>query len=242
MNIILDIAVIAFIVFSFVRGIKKGLVKTAFGLVAVVAALLIAYNFSQELSVYVQSTQKYQTITDSVRQSVTQSINQRFEEQPSEESPDTENNTQNNDFLENILKSTGINLDELDNQYRTAISDGAKNTSQLIDELIITPVSEFVCRSLSFAVLFLASLVVIHLVILLLDVIFKLPLLNGVNKFGGALLGTALGVLKALALCTLVNIALLYFEIPEIGFVRGIGDKTYIFKTLSEINPLSFLY
>ena len=246
MHIALDAVVIALFVFSVYRGIKKGFVKTAFKLVIVAAALIIAYKFSPVLTEYVKSTPTYESITGSVRQSVSQSISRAFAvEDDGSEASDTSQASDkgtSSGLLPDLISKAVIDTDAIREKYQESLSQGAVNISEITDEFIITPAAQFICRSLCFAVLFIVSVILLNLLVLLLDLIFKLPVLKSMNKVGGAAMGTVSGILKVFIFCTLVEIALLYFEVSQIGFVRGIENNTLLFKEFLKYNPLSFLY
>lgn len=96
--------------------------------------------------------------------------------------------------------------------------------------------------ALAVLVVFLAALVLLNLAVLLLDLIFKLPVLHFANKLGGFLFGLAAGFLVAFLFCTAVNIALPYLPGAGIAITKENASQAILFKALSDINPLAFLY
>ncbi len=237
MQYILDAAVILLVALSVYHGVKKGFVKTAFGLVATAAALIIASNFSPLLCEFVKETPAYTSIKDSVNQKVSQSLNEAIEQSAGDVT-----RIKNFDEIANLLSKAGVDSKELSEQYNQMLSGTSQALSDFTDNLIVTPIADMLCSAACFLLLFFASVIAINIVISLLDLVAKLPILHGVNKLLGALLGALYGALKVFILCTAVNIVLLYFTAPQIGFVSDVGSKTYLFKIFENLNPLSFLY
>ncbi len=272
MQMFLDAVCIIIMIFAVIRGYRRGFVKTAFKLLLVIAALVIANKFCTPLANYVKSTEKYMTVTETLRKNVTDSIYEKFSasvadstdsvlnsEQNSEQNPDGQAQSAdisagfekdakdgNGDFLTRILTVAGVDTDEIAQKYKESIQDGAQNaaqsTSEAIDELIVTPAAEFICKSLCFIALFIASVIALNLLMLLLDLIFRLPVLKNMNRAMGAAAGAVSGIIKVFIFCTVVEILLLYVQLPDIGFVAGIDGKTVIFSEFLKLNPLSFLY
>ena len=272
MQMFLDAVCIIIMIFAVIRGYRRGFVKTAFKLLLVIAALVIANKFCTPLANYVKSTEKYMTVTETLRKNVTDSIYEKFSvsvadstdsvlnsEQNSEQNPDGQVQSAdisagfekdakdgNGDFLTRILTVAGVDTDEIAQKYKESIQDGAQNaaqsTSETIDELIVTPAAEFICKSLCFIALFIVSVIALNLLMLLLDLIFRLPVLKSMNRAMGAVAGAVSGIIKVFIFCTVVEILLLYVQLPDIGFVAGIDGKTVIFSEFLKLNPLSFLY
>ena len=104
------------------------------------------------------------------------------------------------------------------------------------------PAAKTLSDALAVLVVFLAALVLLNLAVLLLDLIFKLPVLHFANKLGGFLFGLAAGFLVAFLFCTAVNIALPYLPGAGIAITKENASQAILFKALSDINPLAFLY
>ena len=269
MQLFLDAVCVIIMIFATVRGYRRGFVKTAFKLVLVIAALVIANRFCTPLANYVKSTEKYIAVTETLRKNVTDSIHEKFSASVADSAQNDgqadgsqvslgaqESNASANltadakdgsgDFLTRILTVAGVDTDEIARKYKESVRDGAQNaaqsTSEAIDELIVTPAAEFICKSLCFIALFIASVIALNLLMLLLDLIFKLPVLKSMNRTMGAAAGAVSGIIKVFIFCTVIEILLLYVQLPDIGFVAGIDGKTVIFSSFLKLNPLSFLY
>ena len=246
MWIVLDAVTAALLIYSVIRGIKRGFVKTAFKLVMIVAALVIAYYGGPMLKEYVKGTEQYISITESLRNTVSESFEARLykdaENAENGAQPVSDVGSEKDDMLLRIIKGAGIDVNELEDAYRNGVKEGAENAAALADELIVQPAADFVCGSLCFIAVFAAAVIALHLLMYIIDLIFRLPLLKSMNSLFGALAGAASGVVKVLVFCTVVEVLLLYVSLPKYGFVCGVEEKTLLFKKFLEINPLSFLY
>ncbi len=235
--IALDVITLALIVFSLVKGYKKGLVKTAFKIGIIIAAVIIANTFSPVLSDYVKTTEQYKEFTTSVKTSILSSIE-------SNEGTDTgtfETTNENNAAFD-YLSKIGLDIESIQDGYRQSVNEGVHNAKETLDKTVLTPVCEFLSNALCFVILFFASVLILYLLMYLVDLVFKLPLLKSANKFGGLVLGGIFGVLKVFVFCTVFQIILPYIQTQSIGLVCGMENATYIYRFFLDINPLKFLY
>jgi len=242
MWIILDAAVVAILIFSVVRGYRKGLVKTAFKLGIVIVSLILAYSIGPAVSSYLQSTSQYAKISQTIQDNVTEKLG--FELQPSEqEAPSAEQSAgSESDAFENALSSLGIDLGEIKKSYDERVSAGVQSASDAISELVVQPVAKTLCNALGFIAVFVVSLLVLHIVMYILDAVCKLPLLKSVNKMGGAVCGVVTGIVKVFVFCTIVEMLLPYIQNTGIGIYCGMESKTLVYNIFMNCNPLSFLY
>lgn len=237
MWIALDAVTLALIVFSLIKGYKKGLVKTAFKIGIIIASVVIANSFSPVLSDYVKTTQQYKEFTNSVKTSILSSI-----ESKESEAPQTFEKSKESNVAFDYLSKIGLDIESIEEGYRQSVSEGIENTKETLDRTVLTPVTEFLCNAICFVIVFIVSVLLLYLLMYLIDLVFKLPILRSANKFGGFLLGGVFGVLKVFVFCTIFQIVLPYIQTKSIGLVCGMENSTYIYKFFLDINPLKFLY
>ena len=250
MWIVLDVITAALLIFSVVTGYRKGLIKTAFGLGIIVASLIISSSFSPTLSSYVRTTKQYISFTESINNNIAdtfqKSVGQDSEKTDAGSTQDviTENTEEEKTTLDKVLSSVGVDLDfrKLENDYNEALSSGAKNAAEALDETVVQPIAKLLCDALCFVAVFVVSVIALHLLMLVLELLFRLPLLKGVNKVSGALCGVLLGLIKVFVFCTVFQIVLPYIKNQDIGLTLDLAEKTYIYSFFYGINPLKFLY
>lgn len=236
MWILLDAAVAVLLIWSIVRGYKKGLVKTAFKCGIVIASLIIAYSFSPVISGYVSTTKGYERLTTSVSENIMSHVSENMQKETSDKV------ISEDDSFSAALKGLGIETSDINKTIDERVAKGVQSIEDAVNELIVRPVSKTLCDALCFIALFVACILVLHLVMYILDAVFRLPLLRSVNKAGGAVAGIVAGLLKIFVFCTIVEMLLPYIQNPSIGLYCGMESKTLIYKILMQYNPLSFLY
>ena len=74
MQYIIDIILALIIVLNTVMGLKKGLVKTVFGLASVIIAVVLAYIFGSSAASLLPTTKAYDNICDSTKESLSEEL------------------------------------------------------------------------------------------------------------------------------------------------------------------------
>lgn len=196
MNFI-DIIVIIFIALLFLDGYKKGFIKTLFDTIGVIVAFFLSNKFNYIVENFLLShTKLYIKVHDffelkakgftQILQNGSEDITNAFSETmklPVE--------------LQNVVS----------NMFNTSVSSNIDSFSLFVDKI-----SVIVIRSLSFLITFLFIYIVLVLASNLINVLFKLPVLNLINRIFGATIGAIKAVIVlyiVFALCS-----------PLIGFVK----------------------
>lgn len=122
------------------------------------------------------------------------------------------------------------------------MADGETQIASALSDYIVEPAAKTVSDALAVLAVFVVSLIALNLLILLLDLIFKLPLLSAANRLGGLVFGLLTGFLAALVFCTVVHIALPYLPGLGIALDSEGASGALLFSWLSSVNPLAFLY
>ena len=97
-------------------------------------------------------------------------------------------------------------------------------------DYIVISITDMIVNSIAFIVLFAVVVIAIRTAVALLDIISKLPVLNFLNKSGGAVCGFAEALLAVWILCIIVT---------------AFGTTEWARTVLAEINNnlfLSFIY
>lgn len=230
------VIVIIFIIFA-VNGIKKGFIKSICGVGITILSIVLALNLNEPLAQYFRSTVVYEQLTENLNEKiqgyVTDSMNEGSLDELFEQAPAG---------LSAILSGFGTNTEEVAQKYREMITAGEENISAKIYDYIVEPAAKSLSSVLAILVVFLASIILLNIAVKLLDLIFKLPVLNFANKAGGLAVGIVMALLVSFVLCMVVTLATPY--LPGIGINIDIADleKAPLFSAISEINPLSFFY
>lgn len=237
MWLILDLVLILVIALYAVSGAKKGLIKALCGMGVTIVSLIIALNFYSPLAAYFRSTLIYEQMTENLSGKIEAYINDNADSQSFSElindAPES---------LDIILKGFGTSLEDVSAKMDAMIESGETNLAAGLSDYIVKPAAKMLSNALAIIVMFIASLIVLNIALLLLDLIFKLPVLNFANKLGGFVAGAAIGLLISFVVCAVINIALPVLPGVGIEIDSDTAAKATVFTAISDINPLSFLY
>lgn len=230
MSLALDGIIIIVVVFIIVLAAKKGLVRSVMGLFSSVASLIVAYAFAPVVSGYINENYLLGKMTDNISKTLkgwsldTSSDLFNLDRLASNPTPD----------FQNVLERYGVGLEKISDSLRGLVGVG-ENEVNNIAERIAEPTSSILSSAIAFILIFIAALIVLKLITLLLDAIFKLPVLSGINRVLGVLFGIAEAGLVASVLAVV-----LYVLVTSLGaispslFGKQVVDNTVICKFLVE--------
>ena len=219
--LILDLAVvIVFLIFAFI-GAKKGFLKGIVGMVGTILAIIITYQFAEPFTQFMEEQFGLTTTISSWLESFLNQ-NELFRVELSDEG------------ISKALESLGLpeflSSMVMDVIAQTEIT-GAPTISQAVAPALGGIISSTVCGG----VLLFGSSLLLKLVSALLSGIFdKIPVLGGINRF----LGFVLGCVKALVLIYIVLGILSVLPITEL---HTLLNQTTIIAWLYQTNLLILL-
>ena len=219
MGFIIDLAFIALIAISIIDGRRKGFVKIVLSLAAMVAAWFVASSLSMPVAEWANEAFVGDWLTKAIEGAVADSVangpDAIFASIP--------------DYIANLMQVAGISLEELAVQLGNTVDPAAaaeKIYGAIENNLVIS-----VLRIVSFFVLYLLMNWVTSIAIGLIGKVFRLPVLKGINK----LLGSVIGAIKGIFIAVIVSIifVLVAMAFPESDFVKAL-DGSVIYGILSE--------
>lgn len=215
MNWLLIVVIVILILFG-IKGRRDGFIRTVFSIFSVLIALVIASTMSPYVSRTLQNNEK-------LMERIVGGIQDALMTEERDKGDKTEQ--------EEII--TGLKLPQ---SLKEALSDN--NNSEVYKALAAKSFSEYASRYLAVVILNAASFLLTYIItsILLafivraLDLISKLPIINGLNKTAGLLIGILNGLIALWILC----IVLTMFSTTEIG-----GN---IYNCINDSRILSSIY
>ena len=237
MWLFLDIIIVAIFVTLAISGAKRGLIKSVLGIGVVIVSILITMNFYTYLADYFRSTVVYTNLTENLNEKIEEYVSNTMDEEQMSELFETAPAG-----ISALLSGFGMTAEEVSQKYSEFIVAGEENVAESIADYIVGPAANTLSGALAMLVMFIVCVVVLILGVRILDLLFKLPVLNVANKIGGFALGVLMAFLFSFVFCTVVNISLPY--LPGLGInidSKGISE-TMLFSAISDINPLAFLY
>lgn len=232
MGLIIDIVAIAFLIISALIAYKKGFVKTFFGFISVILAILFASCFSKPLAIHIKdSTELDEWIVESVI-SIGKSESTDFEKEYTILSGDNisgeimienESKESNNvfegeivEFIENLPEAVGnvVNFEDAKNQT-------ISNIAVKIADVVIT--------ILAWIIIYFAVRIVVAVITIIFDGIMSIPILKSINNLAGLIIGFVMGFFR------------IYLLLAIIYFISNITSTTFfinIIQTSSLINAM----
>lgn len=228
MHWLLDGLMVVLFALCIVLGWHRGFIKTVSGLIALVAAVLVASVLSGPIANLVYHNTVEPTVMATLEEQIEGSLLPSAAELDGvlEKMPG---------FVTNLLKAGNLDsgaaiLDKMDG------TDGGATVAQRITQQVITPIVLPLIEMLCSVVLFILTYILAAILLRVLNVVAKLPLLKQLNKVLGLVAGVvngalwvlfAVGVLQALAWLGWVN-----------GLTPAVLNDTVLISWLSTLLPV----
>ncbi len=183
MGILIDLIAIAFLVVSALVAYYRGFVKTFFGFVSVILAILFACCFSKSLAMHIKETSE---MDEWIIKSITKIGNQGEGVIESGEDVDSVEDLKNNDFIGFINDLPESVSDVLD-------IEESKNIALLN---IATKISDVVINIFSWIIIYFIVRVIVAVITVIFDGIMSIPILKSINNLAGLVIGIFVGIFR----------------------------------------------
>ena len=183
MGILIDLIAIAFLVVSALVAYYRGFVKTFFGFVSVILAILFACCFSKSLAMHIKETSE---MDEWIIESITEIGNQGEGVIESGEDVDSVEDLKNNDFIGFINDLPESVSDVLD-------IEESKNIALLN---IATKISDVVINIFSWVIIYFIVRVIVAVITVIFDGIMSIPILKSINNLAGLVIGIFVGIFR----------------------------------------------
>lgn len=236
MGYVVDFIIVVIALSVVINAWKKGFIKSIAGLVTGVVSFIVAYAFTPMLGNYIYNNFALETLSGGIAKTIgslsrtqagTFDLSAMYSEMP--------------DALKQIIDRYSVDEGKL-GELCAGVTDGTEKTVEKLSEYIAAPIADTLSSAVAFIGIFIGALIVLNLVIFLIDLIFKLPVLNGTNKT----LGLLFGVGEALILAVLISsvaasvITALGSVDPE-TFGAHVVERSFIMKALSSVDLFGLL-
>jgi uncharacterized membrane protein required for colicin V production len=235
---ICDIVIAVIVLVSAIVGRKRGFVKTAFGLLSFVCAIVLSYFFGSYAGDYIKTTSVYEDLSRKATLSISEYIDKTAEAEL--EKLQIRDEEMSESEIVKTLERLGLETDSFYDRYEDAIKEGTENAKEKFAQNAATKVMECLANALGVLVTFVLSLVALKILGFLVDRLFRLPVLNGINRLGGFIVGLVLGIFSVYILCMIVEILLPY--IPQNPVIyAGMEKDTILYNFFVNLNPVIFV-
>lgn len=229
MNFIPDAILCAAAIVCISVSAKKGFIKASKNILALVLTAVLMLSMQPIILTYLQSS----PLGDNVKMIVSKNITKTYEKEGLEEDTDTSDTEASIEICEKLglptFMSSGIE------KSLQSMSEVKNNVLEVItDAMTLT-----ILKVIALILLFILVRIFVFLILKLLESLFELPGLRGVNKT----LGACIGVFNALILIYIICGAIaLLTPVDKLAAVQKTIDSTYILKYFYENNMLFSLF
>ncbi len=230
MSLLIDVIVIAAFAACFIRGIKKGFVKSIIGVVIVIAAIFGSVKFSPVLVDKMNDKFVHKSVVSVAKDAI----------------PRVDTDTLVNEMpsaFKKVLDRFGTKPEDIKALFENVDTNETEEEKRdRIAEKMGAPLAKAISKALAFLTVFAVLYIVLLVASLIICAVVKLPILKAADKLLGALLGGASGILLAwgisIAICALLpHLSVLYDGVvPE-----TVIDNSIVVKFLGKFDPFNLI-
>lgn len=208
---IIDIILIALIALGVFFGYKKGLVGILIGVASLILSIILAFVLQGPVSEYLYST----PVGTSIESKVTEFVNDTLSSENNENVDSEDNTKKENDFFSKVIQDATNSED--------TVKEASKN------------ITMFILKGITFIGIFILVRIICYILQMILNIVFDLPILHSVNKFGGMAINLVATLLKLWILLAAIQ---LISSVVAIDFIINLINQSYLTKLLYENNIL----
>lgn len=189
MSIFIDVFLCIVILLAVISGVTKGFVRSVMNILTFAAAFVCGWLFTAPLSEYYLNTVFMSRVSETVESAINSilspniSLDSLFADKPA--------------AFTSITDRYFTDFGTLSQYYSDAVSEGSDSITSGIARYIASPVAQMISNVLAFITIFIGVVVVLKITAFILDLIFRLPGLNALNRIAGFVFGGVCGVMYA---------------------------------------------
>jgi uncharacterized membrane protein required for colicin V production len=228
----LEILVIVIIAGYTLNGRRRGFIKTVFTLFSTIIALLLTMWISPMVNKEVQKNEKVMTF-----------VNNKVEKVVDFGKKNDKTSEQMN-FIDKLFLPGPIKNALKENNTGDVYTAMAVNS---FEEYITGTISRIIINAAVFIIVMLLVMIILGIISSALDIISKLPLINGLNKTAGLLVGLLHGIIITwigfilLTMFSSTNIGkTMFLLINESKFLTMLYDNNLLLRYITDIGKILF--
>ncbi len=227
MGIVLDLIILAIIIFFCLVSAKKGFVKTIVEAAGIIAAIIITFTISTPLA----NTTYDKIIEPPIIKSVAE-----------ETVGNTENAVQTvwdsmPDFITNNAERLSLDSEQLSKPLTDNTSSGVETAVRNVSQDVIKPVAVKILGLIYSVIIFVVLSVIVKFLAKLINKIFSFSIVGKANRILGGIIGIFKGAVIAVVFCMVISIIVSLTKNGFLIFTPDNINNSYVFKMLTEILP-----
>lgn len=219
MEMTLVLGVVAFLAIMFLIGYRNGMIKVLLSFVATIIAFLLSILLAGPCETFIkESTPVYDNLKKQMTEYVSECISAEVDTSDIELQKDAIGELK----LPSSIKNKLINSNTADEKLSMGVDT--------FSEYLATSLADIVVEVLAVLVLFVIIKLILRIIISLLNIVSHLPIIHGMNKMLGGIVGLAEGVIIIWIICLLLTI------------VSGTAVGEQIMSEISSNEILNYIY
>ncbi len=221
---IFDAIIVLIFVSCIFDGRKKGFVKMILSVISAILCFAVAGEFSETVAAWLNDNFVHSALSSAISNSISDNLNEGTQAVLAA-LPQT---------LTDAVTQLGFSVEETvaGISDRSNVSQAAESIITAAEGVLVLPLLNII----SFIVIFSVCRFVFGFVIGIVNTIFKLPVIHGMNKFAGGLLGAVKGLIVVAVVSTVALGAAQL--LPDMPFSEAIKETTLITSISQTVSEL----
>lgn len=232
----LVIAVAAVLIAFALKGRKVGFIKTIFSIFSIIIAIVVSSALSPYVSKALRTNEKFYNY---INERVEDVINLKVEDK------DTATVSEQADAINKLSLPESIKKNLLENKNNSEVYKALRVDT--FKEYVNGYITTIVINAIAFIITYLIVTILLFVLCIALNIISKLPIINGLNKTAGLLVGLFEGLLVIWMLCIVLTAfsstesAQKLFElIKESQFLSCLYDNNLLMRLITNMAKVLF--
>ena len=222
---ILDIVLVAVIIFFVLMSAKKGFISASKNIITLILTVTLLASMQ---GVFLDALQN-SPLGDNVKKMVSQNVTKTYEAENLPEETDT------TDTEKSIMICEAMSLPAfMTNSIEASIREMSEIKNNVM-EVITDAITLLIMRIIALILLFILVRIFVFLAVKILESLFKLPGLNAVNKTLGAVIGVINALLVIYIICGAVSV---FAPTDKLSLISEVMDQTILIGYLYNHNLL----
>ncbi len=210
--IIIDLVLVFIFIGSILKGRSEGFVRTVLSIIAAIVGILIAKEYCEPVALWIEEHLIRNAATNSIGNVLGFNIGNTAKEVinalPS--------------YIKNAAEFAGIQIETFISETITSetVESATKSIYAAIKEVAVIPAS----KAVAFVIIYVIANTILSIGISFINNFFKLPILKGLNKTLGAVLGGIKGVFEMYVISAVIGFASMLIPVAE--FTEAVSKAT----------------